>query len=163
MEITKGTAGVSSWARDRNYIVSKLSFCFTFFFRGERIHWSYLSRTSPRHLWSQWLACRRPNLHAVLRENRRTEIQPGDFLREGVFFHQKKRGQQFFCVLGWFLVGLQKLIWKLMEDGITYFGFCLFFRQSNKNTSGIKQHPETLVDGFVIGLLLNLKNQPPIN
>ena len=50
-----------------------------------------------------------------------------------------------------------------MEDGITYFGFCLFFHQSNKNTSGIKQHPETLVDGFVIGLLLNLKNQPPIN
>ena len=30
MEITKGTAGVSSWARDRNYIVSKLSFCFTY-------------------------------------------------------------------------------------------------------------------------------------
>lgn len=81
-----------------------------------------------------------------------------------VCFSIKKNGASNFSAF-WdgFLVGLQKLIWKLMEDGITYFGFCLFFRQSNKNTSGIKQHPETLVDGFVIGLLLNLKNQPPIN
>ena len=83
-----------------------------------------------------------------------------------VFFHLKKKktGRPFLCVLGWVFGRVEEVD---MEVWHYLFGFCLLVRQGrNKETwdpaaSGDQQHLETLVDGFVIVWLLNLKNQPP--